>query len=176
MLHKTIKQNSILFVSVDKNSGKFEVGGELYEAVEGELLGFGSHEFDFQGRKIRKFDIFLGDGDSIYQLQFGFYSWTTLRLMNSLLSIQSSAPKLLFIASKKNGNLNIFIREGKNYLKWKYPYEKLKLLGLPADQKEKRRNQIIEKWFEMLITLKPFSLYEIEQEAQVEEIEDEDEF
>ncbi|MCX7908198.1 MAG: hypothetical protein N2560_01590 [Ignavibacteria bacterium] len=175
MLHPFVEYNNLTYVSLERETGKFEVDGNLFEGIEGYLLGFGSHEFEFKGKKQKKFDIYLVDNDETYQIQLGFYSWLTLKVMNMLLSLQDfTNPKLLFIARKdKNENDNIFIKHKNSFLKWKYPFEELKLKDLEDNLKLKTRNEIIGKWYEHLLTLKPFVLNELtEESAEIEEIDD----
>jgi hypothetical protein len=145
------------YVSFDNENGKFEYQNEFFDYIEGEFLGVGSHEFTFKNRSQKKFDIFLFDEGKIFQVQFGFYTWLTYRLMNQLLNVSKKNTRIRIILQKDpDGNQKVFVKENGTFLKWKHKELNKKLKDLPPAKKEENRNKIIETWFETMLLNFPF--------------------
>jgi len=150
---KSSQRTRKTFVSLSQSEGKFEINGELFEGIGGTFLGIADHTFSFRGKDTRKLDLFLREEDgTILQVQVGFYSWLTLRLMNMLQSVPNLLGKEMKMFANKDemGNFRIFVLLDGTYLKHKYSWDTLKLKGLDAQAKEARRNKIIDTWYEKL--------------------------
>jgi len=154
-----VKQNGINYLGINQDTGKFETTDKrLFPAVKGRLLGFNTHDFKYRDENIKKFDIFLKD-DGIYQIQIGFFSWQTFKLLNSLMNITDmlNGGVLYVEAGKRNDNYNIRIEWNGEPIKWKKSFEELKLKDKTGKDKEAHRNKIIAKWFTDLMTVKPYT-------------------
>jgi len=154
-----LQHNKIQYAGIDQESGKFESNGSLFPAISGKLMGFGDHVFDFKNQPIKKFDIFIKDGEALIQINIGFYSWQTFKLMNSLLNIPNikSKGEIMIKASKKDANYNIGLEFNGEWIKWKYSFDDLKFNGKEGDAKTAHRNKIIDKWFITLSELLPYT-------------------
>ncbi|HOK13356.1 MAG TPA: hypothetical protein PLU67_07270 [Candidatus Kapabacteria bacterium] len=170
-----LTKNQVKWVSIDQESGEFELDNHTYPAISGRLLGFGKHAYSFRNQTQEKFDIFIGD-DAVYQLQFGYHSWTTWRLLNQLISqidsINGHNNILLRAGKDKDGNFYIFaILDGKP-LKWKYKYAEIFKDAKEKDKIETMRNKCIEKWASVLIEKKNYTPdITLQQQQQTEEEE-----
>ena len=152
-----IRQNRIKYASIDRESGLLMIDGQEYGAIEGKLLGFNSHTFDFKGTPQKKFDVYLFD-DGIYQVQVGFYSWVNFRLLNQLINIPDlkNGGVVEIATNMQDDNVNVFVRFNGVYLKHKYKYADLKFDGKDKDARVKHRDKIIDKWYSFLMELKPY--------------------
>jgi len=153
-----LAERKIQYVGINRDTGEFELSDKsLHPGIEGFLLGFDTHEFEYKGKMQKKFDVYLRDG-ALYQLQFGFYSWQTFKLMNSLLNVETlgEGGPLLITSGFEKDNFYINIEFDGAKIKWKYSYEDLKLKDLSKEAKEERRNKIIDKWYTDLMKVKPY--------------------
>lgn len=154
-----INQNKTKFAGIDQKTGNFDVNGNLFAKLDGQLLGFSEHEFEFQGKIEKKFDIFLKDDNSLFQIQLGFYSWHNFKLMNSLANIGEKLAKggILGITSlKQKDNYSLYVDWNGENIKWKYSFEELKLKDMYNGNKIAKRNKIIDKWANLFTELKPY--------------------
>lgn len=155
-----LQHGRIQFVSINKDNGKFEMRKTAYPAFEGFIAGFDKHEMKYKEQTYWKFDIYL-QGDLTYQMQFGFYSYRTLSLMNSLLSIADKLNtngilRLEAGKSTKNGEDYLYLTWNGKKVEWKFPWADLKFNGKEGDGKIRHRDNIIDKWYETLFTIKPY--------------------
>jgi len=155
-----LQHGRVQFVSVNKDSGKFEMRKNAYPAFEGFIAGFDKHEMKWKDQTFWKFDIYL-QADLVYQVQFGFYSYTTLSLMNSLLSIADKLTtngvlRLEAGKNSKSGENYVYLTWNGKKIEWKLPWEDLKFNGKEGDAKLEHRNKIIDKWYDALYTIKPY--------------------
>ncbi|MFN3327784.1 MAG: hypothetical protein ACK40U_02870 [Fervidobacterium pennivorans] len=169
-----LARNQVQYVSIDKDNGGFIFEEKNYPGFEGIFLGINSHEYEFKGRIQSKLDIFLFD-KTIYQLEFGKYSWLAFKLLNQLMSIppdelQGSNNQMRIFLTRKNDNLNIFVQWNGEYLKWKYKFDSLKFNSKNEDQKISHRNKIIDKWYNYLSEIKMFNPQERKLEATEEDV------
>lgn len=169
-----LARDQVQYVNIDKDNGGFILDGENYPGFEGVFLGINSHDYDFKGRTQTKLDIFLFD-DTVYQLEFGKYSWLAFKLLNQLMSVQpdelrSSNNQMRIILTRRNDNLNVFIKWNGAYLKWKYKFEDLNFNGKTDEQKLLHRNKIIDKWYNYLSEIRLFNPQEKKPEALDEDI------
>lgn len=154
-----MNKSQVKWVSIDQESGEFLFNNTTFPAISGKLLGFDKHAYTFRNSDQQKFDIFIGD-DHVYQVQLGYYSWTTWRLLNQLVTqidnIDGYNNIILNAGKDKNGNFFVFaILDGKS-LKWKYKWSEA--FGDEKDRTkiEERRNKFIDKWATALIEKKKF--------------------
>jgi len=169
---KTIEQvrrNMVKFVTLDRESGLLVIDDNKYAAVEGKLLGFNQHTFDYKGTQQKKFDVFLSD-DGVYQIQIGFYSWVNFRLLNQLINIENiKAGGIIEISTNMiDDNISVFVKWNGKSLKHKYKYADLKFNGKGDDEKIKHRNKIIDKWYAHLMELMPYDPKEAEKPEESE--------
>ncbi len=159
LTNEELEKMQIKFVAINKDDGGFIVDGKTYPGIEGQLLGFSTHTYEFKSRQQTKFDIFLYD-DYYYQVQFGKYSWVTFTLLNQLMSIPQEdfarLGKLRIIIKNKNDNLNVYTKWNGRNLPWKYTYQELGLLDISPEEKEKKRNNIIDRWINYITEAFPF--------------------
>ena len=151
------RRNRIKFTAIDRETGLLMIEDKPFGSVEGKLLGFNQHTFDYKGTPQKKFDVFLID-DGIYQIQIGFYSWVNFRLLNQIVNIENIKNGGLIEVSTNmvDDNVSIFVSwNGKN-LKHKYKWADLKLDGKNAEEKQAHRNKIIDKWYAYLMELMPY--------------------
>ena len=157
---KTVEEarhGRLKFTTIHRDSGFLLIDDKQYAAVEGKLLGFDQHTFDYKGTPQRKFDVFLSD-DGIYQIQIGFYSWVNFRFLNQLINIEGmKAGGLLEVSTNMvDDNVTIFVKwNGKN-LKHKYKWAELKFDNKSDAEKQAHRNKIIDKWYAHLTELMPY--------------------
>lgn len=168
---------SIEFLSFDKDLGlcttKKDSSGKLIltavPGVEGYLMGFNSHEYEFKGKMQKKFDIFLQDNEfskRFIQLQFGMYSWQTWILLNKLLSVRDGivrGEEVTISCANRTGCefYDFFIELSGKHLKQKFSRArdneslKFKEKGNTEDN-EKIRNRHIDAWFSKILEVLPF--------------------
>jgi len=153
------------WVSIDKETGEFVHNNQQFAGLAGILLGFGSHTMTYKDREYKKFDIYIADNGDVYQLQLGMYSYRTLFLMNFLRSIDKFDNKpILFNVRKEGENINLLVKYDNKWLKSKQPYKDLKITD------EKKRDKVIETWYEKFVELMPYEPEptEVEEELDVE--------
>jgi hypothetical protein len=167
------------YVAISQSTGKLLINKKEYPAIEGKLIGFSKHEFTHNSISQVKFDIHLLCGETEYQVQFGFYSWVTLQIMNSLSSIEDlddSFHGILQISATKTDadKYNVFLSMNGKSLKWKYDMEALKLKGLEKTKKETKRNKIIDTFYDALYSALPYTVTEREVAASAPAVDGDD--
>lgn len=169
-----LQQNKIVFVSIDKDNGGFIVEDKTYPGIEGTLLGFNVHTYEYKGRTQTKFDVYIKD-DALYEVEFGKYSWLAFKLLNQLISIpekEFTQPngKIKLLLTKRDDNLNIFVQWNGKYLTWKYRFNVLKFAGKQGLEREVHRNNIIDRWCNILLEIclyDPTKIVSIDNEEEI---------
>jgi len=168
-----MNKNQVKWVSIDQESGEFLFNNTTFPAISGKLLGFDKHTYTFRNSDQQKFDIFIGD-DQVYQVQIGYYSWTTWRLLNQLVSkidnINGHNYILLRAGKDKDGNFTTFAVLDGSPLKWKYKWAEAFGEEKNRNKLEERRNKFIDKWANALIEKKNYTPdITLQQQQQTEE-------
>ncbi len=155
-----LQKSKINYIGINKDEGGFTFNNFTYPGIEGYLLGFDTHSFEYKGRPQHKFDIFIYD-NTYYQVQFGRYSWLAFKLLNQLINIppdeMTASGKIKLILTKKDDNLNVFVQWNGKYLGWKYKFNTLKFENKTGLERELRRNKLIDKWIDILTELRRFT-------------------
>lgn len=145
------------WIKVNSTEGKFEYNGELYSAISGDLLGFGKHQLNYQNEIRNLFDIYIEGGNEIHQLQIGLNTETAWKLLNMLVSKDYRVGDLVLLRASKddNGYLNISVQIDNEYLKWKVKWNEA-FNNLDFNQRIEKRNAMINKWADYLISKYPY--------------------
>lgn len=160
ILTKEQVHQSKIFVSFNNDTGMLCTNKGDIPGIDGELLGFNSHPFEFKNKTYEKFDIWLKDTvtKEVFDIQIGLETWVCKSWMNKLLSIPEPYEGILRISPYKKDDMqcNPFYWNGKK-LEPKVPEEKISITKEMSDEaKIKRRNALIGKWYEELMKRKPY--------------------
>lgn len=176
MTQSQIESAKPKWVSIDQSSGNFIYKKELFPAIDGKLLGFGSHDFKYQGDEQTKLDIYLQDGADVYDVQFGMYTWLTYRLLNFIMSVEpvfNGNDRLTLNCKKVDRNFNLFVMFNGTACKQKLNWEAAGMKKLEGDKtaQSDRRDKMIDKWVEMLLEKKKYVASAINEPTTDDEIE-----
>lgn len=155
-----IQQGKLNYVSINNLTGKLRCDHVDYPGITGDFLGFNNHEYDYKGEPQKKLDIYISDNGTIYQVQFGFYSWMTLGILNSLSNIPNlgNGGKLKFTAIKDDSNQCVYINWNSKPVKWLKSMEELKISSIKDKvKKETFRDKIIDRFYELLFAKHPYN-------------------
>ena len=152
LTEEQVQQSQLNFVSIDQASGQFTCNKKLYPGIEGDFLGFDSHDYDFKGEPQKKLDIYIAINGGVFQVQFGFYSWLTHGLLNCMSNIPnlSAGGKIKFVANKVDQNYNVKVTWNSKAISWFKTMEELKYGNLKGKDKEAYRDKVINRFFELL--------------------------
>ncbi|MCL5990562.1 MAG: hypothetical protein M1419_00470 [Bacteroidetes bacterium] len=154
-----VQQGKLNFVSINNVTGKFRCEHVDYPGIVGDFLGFNSHSYEFQKADQKKLDIYLTDNGTVYQVQFGFYTWITLNILNCMSNIPSlgDGGKLKLTAVKDDNNQRVYINWNSKPVKWFKTMEELKISPIKDKQKKEAfRDKIIDRFYELLFDKYPF--------------------
>lgn len=167
------RQGRMIYLSYDKSLGmctKEKSDGKLVTvgAIEGYLMGIGSHVFESDEGPTTKFSIFIRnneDQSELFQLQNGFYTWNTWGILNKLLSVIDKIAKgehIVVSCSKRKERKghDFFIELSGRQLKQKFSSktdnDKLKFKPMEeADANKIIRNKHIDAWFDKISEILP---------------------
>lgn len=167
------RQGKMIYLSYDKSLGmctKEKSDGKLVTvgAIEGYLMGIGSHIFASEDGESKKFSIFIRnneDHSELFQLQNGFYTWNTWSILNKMLSVSDIIAKgehiLISCAKRKERKGHDFFlelsgRQLKQKFSSKTDNDKLKFKPMEeTDANKKIRDKHIEAWYDKIFSLIP---------------------
>lgn len=149
-----LESGRIKWLSINQGNGEFESNGKTFPAISGKLLGFDTHTYDYKGKPVEKFDVYILANGEIYNAQFGHRNWMTWRLLNMLMSTVDSwlgNEKIMIRSAKQDdGNYNIAVAINGKYCKWKLKWAEA-FKDLDTAQTEVRRDRMIDKWVAILV-------------------------
>jgi hypothetical protein len=159
LTNEQIQQGKLNYVSIDQATGNFINNHTKFPGIDGDFLGFNTHIYEFKDAEQKKLDIYLKEDETVYQVQFGFYSWMTLGILNCMSNIDSlkNGGKLKLQAFKNGENQVVYVNWNSKTVKWKMQMKDMNFGDKKGTEKEAHRDKVIDRFFELLFEKHPYN-------------------